>query len=85
MSRRRPVDDGDELLARLGTLTAQARERAELQRSLLELAVALQRGMLPGDMPVTPGSTSPSSTRPPTTASTWAATGTTPSRCPTAA
>jgi serine phosphatase RsbU (regulator of sigma subunit) len=54
MSRRLPVDDGDELLARLGTLTAQARERAELQRSLLELAVALQRGMLPGDMPVTP-------------------------------
>ncbi len=54
MSRKRPTDDGDELLARLGTLTAQARERAELQRSLLELAVALQRGMLPGDMPVTP-------------------------------
>ncbi|MER5209626.1 PP2C family protein-serine/threonine phosphatase [Streptomyces sp. NPDC002838] len=55
MSRKRPTDDGDELLARLGALTAQARERAELQRSLVELAVALQRGMLPGDMPVAPG------------------------------
>ncbi|MFJ1967705.1 PP2C family protein-serine/threonine phosphatase [Streptomyces sp. NPDC087903] len=55
MFRRRPTDDGDELLTRLGALTAQARERAELQRSLVELAVALQRGMLPGDMPVAPG------------------------------
>ncbi|GCB43326.1 PP2C family protein-serine/threonine phosphatase [Streptomyces sp. NL15-2K] len=55
MSRKRPPDDGDELLTRLGALTAQARERAELQRSLVELAVALQRGMLPSDMPVAPG------------------------------
>ena len=55
MSRKRTTDDGDELLARLGALTAQARERAELQRSLVELAVALQRGMLPGEMPVAPG------------------------------
>ncbi|GAB2887449.1 PP2C family protein-serine/threonine phosphatase [Streptomyces deserti] len=51
MSRRRPTDDGDELLTRLGALTAQARERAELQRSRVELAVALQRGMLPRSMP----------------------------------
>lgn len=55
MSRKRPADDGDELLTRLGALTAQARERAELQRSLVELAVALQQGMLPGEMPVAPG------------------------------
>ncbi|KUO09174.1 PP2C family protein-serine/threonine phosphatase [Streptomyces sp. DSM 15324] len=55
MSRRRPPDEGDELLARLGSLTAQARERAELQRSRVELALALQRGMLPRDLPVAPG------------------------------
>ncbi|MGQ4387319.1 PP2C family protein-serine/threonine phosphatase [Streptomyces sp. SAS_270] len=54
MSRNRPMDDADELLARLGSLTAQARERAELQRSQVELAIALQRGMLPGDLPATP-------------------------------
>ncbi|KAB1148253.1 serine/threonine-protein phosphatase [Streptomyces luteolifulvus] len=55
MSRMRPADDGDELLTRLGSLTAQARERAELQRSQVELAIALQRGMLPSDMPTAPG------------------------------
>ncbi|MFR9794868.1 PP2C family protein-serine/threonine phosphatase [Streptomyces sp. MS06] len=55
MSRKRPTDDGDELLARLGALTAQARERAELQRSQVELAIALQRGMLPRDLPAAPG------------------------------
>ncbi|MFD5451075.1 PP2C family protein-serine/threonine phosphatase [Streptomyces sp. NPDC003470] len=55
MFRKRPVHDGDELLARLGSLTAQARELAELQRSRVELAIALQRGMLPADMPEVPG------------------------------
>ncbi|MEV5341154.1 PP2C family protein-serine/threonine phosphatase [Streptomyces sp. NPDC052676] len=55
MSRRHPTDDGDELLARLGALTAQARERAELQRSRVELAVALQQGMLPAGLPTVPG------------------------------
>lgn len=55
MSLERPTDDGDELLARLGSLTAQARELAELQRSRVELAVALQRGMLPWDLPAAPG------------------------------
>jgi len=54
MSRNRPTDDADELLARLGSLTAQARERAEQQRSQVELAIALQRGMLPGELPATP-------------------------------
>jgi serine phosphatase RsbU (regulator of sigma subunit) len=52
MSRTGTTDDGDELLARLGTLTAQARAQAEMQRSRVELAIALQRGMLPRDLPV---------------------------------
>jgi len=55
MPRKRSTDDGDELLARLGSLTAQARERAELQRTQVELAIALQRGMLPRDLPSAPG------------------------------
>lgn len=55
MSRTGPSDDGDELLTRLGTLTAQARAQAEVQRSRVELAVALQRGMLPRDLPEAPG------------------------------
>jgi serine phosphatase RsbU (regulator of sigma subunit) len=54
MSRKRPTDDGDELLTRLGALTAQAREHAELQRSRVELAIALQRDMLPAEMPTAP-------------------------------
>ncbi|GGY35459.1 PP2C family protein-serine/threonine phosphatase [Streptomyces djakartensis] len=52
MSRTGTTDDGDELLTRLGTLTAQARAQAEMQRSRVELAIALQRGMLPRDLPV---------------------------------
>ncbi|MEV6959294.1 PP2C family protein-serine/threonine phosphatase [Streptomyces sp. NPDC051207] len=55
MSRKRQADGGDELLTRLGSLTAQAREQAEQQRSRVELAIALQRGMLPGEMPTVPG------------------------------
>ncbi|MBQ0826461.1 PP2C family protein-serine/threonine phosphatase [Streptomyces tagetis] len=55
MFRKQPVQDADELLARLASLTAQARELAELQRSQVELAIALQRGMLPADMPAVPG------------------------------
>jgi serine phosphatase RsbU (regulator of sigma subunit) len=50
----RKLSTDDELLARLRTLTAQARERAEYQRSQVELAIALQRGMLPRDLPDTP-------------------------------
>ncbi|MFF7981324.1 PP2C family protein-serine/threonine phosphatase [Streptomyces sp. NPDC007901] len=53
MPRKRSMDD-DELLVRLRSLTAQARERAEYQRSQVELAIALQRGMLPRDLPETP-------------------------------
>jgi serine phosphatase RsbU (regulator of sigma subunit) len=48
------MPDADELLERLRWLTAQARERAELQRSQVELAIALQRGMLPRDLPTDP-------------------------------
>jgi serine phosphatase RsbU (regulator of sigma subunit) len=55
MSRKRPPHDGDELLTRLGSLTSRAREHAELQRSRVELAIALQRGMLPAEMPTEPG------------------------------
>ncbi|MFI1568607.1 PP2C family protein-serine/threonine phosphatase [Streptomyces sp. NPDC020490] len=55
MFRTRPTDDGDELLARLSSLTAQARELAQQQRSRVELAIALQRGMLPRDLPEVPG------------------------------
>ncbi|MEU3958032.1 serine/threonine-protein phosphatase, partial [Streptomyces achromogenes] len=55
MPRKRSTDEGDELLARLGSLTAQARRRAQLQRTQVELAVALQRGMLPRDLPDAPG------------------------------
>ncbi|MFD7712457.1 PP2C family protein-serine/threonine phosphatase [Streptomyces sp. NPDC059785] len=54
MPSKHPTDDAGDLLARLGSLTAQARERAELQRSRVELAVALQRGMLPAELPAVP-------------------------------
>ncbi|MFD3625350.1 PP2C family protein-serine/threonine phosphatase [Streptomyces sp. NPDC058698] len=55
MSRTGSTDDGDELLVRLRTLTAQARAQAEVQRSRVELAIALQRGMLPRGLPVADG------------------------------
>ncbi|MEW1684536.1 PP2C family protein-serine/threonine phosphatase [Streptomyces sp. NPDC093594] len=55
MSRTGSKDDGDELLTRLSTLTAQARAQAEVQRSRVELAVALQRGMLPRGLPTADG------------------------------
>lgn len=55
MFSRRPTDSSEDLLVRLGSLTARARELAETQRSRVELAVALQRGMLPSDLPSFPG------------------------------
>ncbi|QNS02794.1 PP2C family protein-serine/threonine phosphatase [Streptomyces xanthii] len=55
MFRSGSADGGDELLQRLGALTARARELAEMQRSRVELAVALQHGMLPRDLPRPPG------------------------------
>ncbi|MBO1332803.1 PP2C family protein-serine/threonine phosphatase [Streptomyces sp. VRA16 Mangrove soil] len=55
MLRSTSPEDGEDLLAELGALTARARELAETQRSRVELAVALQRGMLPRDLPRPPG------------------------------
>ncbi|WP_078962510.1 PP2C family protein-serine/threonine phosphatase [Streptomyces sp. SCSIO 75703] len=55
MFRKHPVQEADELLARLASLTAEARELAELQRTQVELAIALQRGMLPAALPCVPG------------------------------
>ncbi|MFJ6567900.1 PP2C family protein-serine/threonine phosphatase [Streptomyces sp. NPDC091292] len=55
MAWNRPAESPDDLLARLGSLTAEARERAGLQRARIELALALQRDMLPADLPVVPG------------------------------
>ncbi|WP_394436590.1 PP2C family protein-serine/threonine phosphatase [Streptomyces sp. SGAir0957] len=55
MFRSGSAEDGEELLAKLGALTARARELAQMQRSRVELAVALQRGMLPNDLPQPPG------------------------------
>lgn len=45
----------DDLLSQLGELTARAREEIEMQRARVELAEALQRGMLPGVLPTAPG------------------------------
>ncbi|MGW7320038.1 PP2C family protein-serine/threonine phosphatase [Streptomyces sp. NPDC054865] len=45
----------DDLLTRLGRLTAQAREGAELQQARVELAEALQREILPASLPSVPG------------------------------
>jgi serine phosphatase RsbU (regulator of sigma subunit) len=45
----------DALLARLGRLTAQAREGAELHQARVELAEALQRELLPASLPSVPG------------------------------
>ncbi|MFF2847256.1 PP2C family protein-serine/threonine phosphatase [Streptomyces sp. NPDC058001] len=55
MAWNRPAESPDDLLSRLGSLTAEARERAEGQRARIELALALQRDMLPADLPDVPG------------------------------
>ncbi|MEY9848831.1 PP2C family protein-serine/threonine phosphatase [Streptacidiphilus sp. MAP5-3] len=57
MARRRPpppVSSG-ELLSTLGRLTAEALERAESQKARVELAMALQRDLLPAVLPSSPG------------------------------
>ncbi|MEZ0092270.1 PP2C family protein-serine/threonine phosphatase [Streptacidiphilus sp. EB129] len=54
MTRRHPAS-ADDLLSELGRLAAQALERAELQQARVELAEALQRGLLPGALPQLPG------------------------------
>ncbi|WP_412078875.1 PP2C family protein-serine/threonine phosphatase [Streptomyces xanthophaeus] len=45
----------DDLLARLGRLTAQAKEGAELHQARVELAEALQREILPAALPAVAG------------------------------
>lgn len=50
----RPASAND-LLSQLGRLTARVREEIEVQRARVELAEALQRGMLPGTLPTAPG------------------------------
>ncbi|NSC24399.1 serine/threonine-protein phosphatase [Streptomyces albus subsp. chlorinus] len=45
----------DDLLSQLGRLTARVREEIEVQRARVELAEALQRGMLPSTLPTAPG------------------------------
>ncbi|MGW7055313.1 PP2C family protein-serine/threonine phosphatase [Streptomyces sp. NPDC054887] len=54
MTRRRPTS-ADDLLTRLGRLTAQVRTGTELQQARVELAEALQREMLPAELPSVPG------------------------------
>lgn len=53
--RRAGSESADDLLARLGRLTAQARERVEFQQARVELAEALQNVMLPAELPATQG------------------------------
>ncbi|MBT2480595.1 PP2C family protein-serine/threonine phosphatase [Streptomyces sp. ISL-94] len=52
---RHPRAASADLLSRLGRLTAQAREGAELQQARVRLAEVLQRAMLPASLPVLPG------------------------------
>ncbi|MFE7775035.1 PP2C family protein-serine/threonine phosphatase [Streptomyces sp. NPDC057445] len=57
MTQRRPPRSAsaDDLLTTLGYLTAQARQGAEHHRARVDLAVALQRDMLPSVLPSVPG------------------------------
>ncbi|MET7620267.1 PP2C family protein-serine/threonine phosphatase [Streptomyces sp. NPDC005408] len=53
--RTDPPDSGQQLLITLGRLVDQALERIKLQRARVELAMALQRHMLPPALPELPG------------------------------
>ncbi|MEV0411480.1 PP2C family protein-serine/threonine phosphatase [Streptomyces sp. NPDC050448] len=57
MTPRRPPKSvsADDLLTTLGRLTARVRAGAEMQQARVELAVALQREMLPAALPDLPG------------------------------
>ncbi|MGO4425568.1 serine/threonine-protein phosphatase, partial [Streptomyces sp. MCAF7] len=57
MNRRRstPHESTEQALRSLGRLTAQILERIKLQQARVELAVALQRQMLPAELPALPG------------------------------
>lgn len=50
-----PPDDAQDLLVSLGRLVDQALERIRLQQARVELAMAMQRHMLPPDLPRLPG------------------------------
>ncbi|MGW1881750.1 PP2C family protein-serine/threonine phosphatase [Streptomyces sp. NPDC001970] len=50
-----PPDSAQQLLTTLGRLVDQALERIRLQRARVELAMALQRHMLPPELPHLPG------------------------------
>ncbi|UUN26401.1 PP2C family protein-serine/threonine phosphatase [Streptomyces sp. FIT100] len=53
--RTDPPDDAQQLLVTLGRLVDQALERIKLQQARVELAMALQRHMLPPELPELPG------------------------------
>lgn len=57
MNRRRPPRpaSAEELLTTLQQLTSRARREVELHQARVELAEALQRGMLPSSLPSLPG------------------------------
>jgi serine phosphatase RsbU (regulator of sigma subunit) len=57
MSRHRPARSAtaEEMLATLGRLTDRARQGAEQHKARVELAEALQRSMLPAELPTVPG------------------------------
>lgn len=57
MTRHRPTRSASaaDLLTTLGRLTAQARQRIDLQLARVELAEAVQRSMLPAVLPAAPG------------------------------
>ncbi|WP_406099448.1 PP2C family protein-serine/threonine phosphatase [Streptomyces sp. NBC_01013] len=57
MNRRRPTRpaSAEELLTTLHDLTSRARREVELHQARVELAEALQRGMLPSALPSLPG------------------------------
>lgn len=83
MNRRRTSRSAsaEELLSTLQHLTARAREEVGLHQARVELAQALQRKMLPADLPAFPGVRTAPVTPPPVTGWTSAATGTTVSCC----
>ncbi|MEU2430091.1 PP2C family protein-serine/threonine phosphatase [Streptomyces sp. NPDC007861] len=53
--RTDPPDNAQQLLVTLGRLVDQALERIKLQQARVELAMALQRHMLPPELPELPG------------------------------
>ncbi|MGP3979711.1 PP2C family protein-serine/threonine phosphatase [Streptomyces sp. KR80] len=55
LNRPRPPATADELLQTLGHLAGRIDERIKLQQAHVDLAVALQRSLLPGELPNLPG------------------------------